>query len=334
MSEVELIRSLRFRKEREAGWKKLEKLLGQVERHGLPNLSFAEADQLAVLYRQAVNSLSLAREISLDKALLDYLDNLCARSYLTVYAPRESVRGLFFRFVRAGGPQAIRRSWVVILVSGLLMAIGAFVGYWLTISDPSWYYAFVPRGLSGGRGPEASEAFLRSVIYNTDDIKLDQLTAFSSSLFAHNTQISIFAFALGIMAGLPTAFLTFYNGTMVGAFFAIYDAKGLGWDLFGWLSIHGVTELSAIVIAAAGGLRLGSAVLFPGRNSRSFALREAGRDATKLAIVAALMLVVAGVLEGIFRQVVTDVNLRLFIGWGIGVLWLSWFVFVGRGEQR
>lgn len=324
------IRSSRFRKEREADWKKLAELLSRTENGGLGALRFSEASELTQLYRSAMNSLSLAREISLDRALLEYLENLCARAYLAIYAPRDSFGDVVVRYFKSGAPQAVRRSWSALLIAFILMAFGIYAAYWLTSDDPTWYYAFVPRELAGGRGPEASEAFLRNAIYGEHSSDLSGLAAFSTSLFAHNTKVSLFSFALGVIAGLPTAFLTFYNGTVIGAFFAIHEAKGLGTDLFGWLSIHGVTELTALLMAAAGGFRLGGAILFPGSYTRSTALRHAGRDAVKLAILAALMLIAAGLLEGFGRQLVTDFWARIAIGWGIGLLWLSWFLFTGR----
>ncbi|MEO0371543.1 MAG: stage II sporulation protein M, partial [Pseudomonadota bacterium] len=67
--------------------------------------------------------------------------------------------------------------------------------------------------------------------------------------------------------------------------------------------------------------------------TRARALREAGRDATKLALVAALMLVAAALLEGFGRQLVQDMGTRLFIGWGIGALWLAWFALGGRSRS-
>ena len=120
---------------------------------------------------------------------------------------------------------------------------------------------------------------------------------------------------------------------MFGAFVALHVNRGLGWDIAGWLSIHGVTELSAICIACGAGLQLGFAVLFPGQRTRAQSLRVAGRDATKLALVAALMLVAAALLEGFGRQLVQDLNTRLWIGWGVGALWLAWFCLAGRRRR-
>ncbi len=330
----QLIRSSRFRQTREAEWKRLSDLVAKVETWGRTRLTLEESLELSALYRQSIHALSLAREISLDQALLSYLENLCARAYFAVYAPRTSLAGIIGRFFGRSAPQAIRRSWKFLALSFAILVFGSWIAFQLTSTDPSWYYAFVPGDLSGGRGPNASREFLRSAIYDEDGHQLGRLAAFSTRLFTHNTQVAIFSFTLGVMAGLPTAFLTFYNGTILGAFFAVHHAKGLSMDLFGWLSIHGVTELAALVIAAAGGLRLGAAVLFPGIYTRTESLRRAGRDATKLALVAALMLVAAGLLEGFGRQLVTDFTSRIAIGWGIGALWLAWFVLAGRGENR
>ncbi|MBM7066341.1 stage II sporulation protein M [Actibacterium sp. 188UL27-1] len=323
------LRSARFRAEREADWTRLDQLVRVVERGGAHQLSYQQAKDLSSLYRQAANSLSVARETSLDAAMLDYLDALVARAYLAVYAPQERLGGLVHRFLTQGAPAAMRRSAPFIGLGFLAMFLGALAGYLLFFEDPAWYNVFLPADLAGGRGPEASTDYLRGVIYD-DDAADGGLAAFASLLFSHNTRIAIFVFGLGIFACAPAFLLTFYNGLIFGAFYALHVDRGLGLDLAGWLSIHGVTELSAICIAAGGGLQLGAAVLFPGTTTRADALRHAGRDAVKLAIVAAIMLFAAAILEGFGRQLVQDRSARLIIGWGIGALWLAWFVFGGR----
>jgi len=186
--ERELIRSARFRKEREAGWQRLGVLLERVEKRGVDGLSYQEANELSSLYREALNSLSLAREISLDRALLEYLQSLCGRAYLAVYAPQRSVITVVKRYFTHRAPQAVRRSAIHFLLAMLFMGIGVFVAYWLTKQDSSWYYAFVGRDFSSGRGPEATEAYLRSVLYGRTDTDAARLAAFSTHLFTHNTR--------------------------------------------------------------------------------------------------------------------------------------------------
>lgn len=329
---TDLIRSARFRKEREADWVRLDGLVTKAETQGLRRMNFTEARDLAALYREATTSLAIAREISLDKGLLAYLEALTARAYLSVYAPQESARGVVARFMSKSGPVALRNSWFYVAMGFLCMGLGGLAGYLLYFDDPAWFYVLMPPELAGGRGPDASTDYLRSVIYQNDPDG-SGLGAFATFLFSHNTRIAIFVFGLGVFLCAPAIALTFYNGLAIGAFVGLHVDRGLGWDLFGWLSIHGVTELSAICIACGGGIQLGAAVLFPGQNTRAEALRHAGKDAAKLAIVAALMLVAAAFLEGFGRQLIQDVNSRLIIGWSIGFLWLAWFFLGGKAKS-
>lgn len=329
MNGDDLIRSARFRKERESEWRRLEQLVLAAESRGLQHMEFAETRDLASLYRQATTSLAIAREISLDKALLGYLEALTARAYLCVYAPQQRLGGLVERFFTKSAPQAMRRSWLYILLGFLCMGLGALAGYLLYFENNDWFYVFMPDELAGGRGPDATTESLRDSIYGHDTGSTG-LGAFATYLFSHNTRIAIFVFGLGVFACAPAILLTFYNGLMLGAFVAVHVDRGLGPDIAGWLSVHGVTEISAICIACGGGLQLGSALLFPGDRTRPDALRHAGRDAVKLALVAAIMLLVAAVLEGFARQLVNDTGTRLAIGWGIGALWLAWFTLAGR----
>lgn len=329
----DLMRSSRFRAEREADWQRLHTITAKAERRGVRSLTFEEARDLATLYRRAINSLSVAREISLDRALLAYLDALCARAYLAVYAPQETMSGVVWRYLSRGAPQAVRRSGWAILLAFFALALGMAAGWLLFISDPSWFTTFIPGELGGGRGPQSSTAQLLEVIYGDTDATGSGLAAFATYLFSHNTQIAIFCFGLGVLACVPSFWLAGYNGVILGLFLGLHFDRGIGTDFVGWLSIHGVTELSAIVIATAGGFRLGLAVIFPGELTRRDQLRRHGPDATKLAILAALMLVAAGILEGFFRQLITDLDLRLAIGWGIGALWLAWLMLAGRGPD-
>ena len=88
------LRSRRFREEREADWLALERLLGRLERRGAAPLSDDDLLAIPVLYRAALSSLSLARAISLDRALLAYLESLCARAYFVVYGVRGRLIGV------------------------------------------------------------------------------------------------------------------------------------------------------------------------------------------------------------------------------------------------
>lgn len=325
----DLIRSTRFRTEREADWQRLERIVALTERNGVRALEFQDARDLAPLYRQAMNSLSAARAISLDRALLDYLEALCCRAYLAVYAPQETLAGLVGRFLVREAPRAVRRTLLQLAIALLAMGAGVVAAYLLCMEDMTWFNTFVPGDLAAGRGPASSRAELLDMLYERQDGVYGQLAAFSSFLFSHNAQIAFLCFSMGVFVCLPSLLLCIYNGLIVGAFAALYADRGLGYDFFAWLSVHGVTEIGAILIASAGGFRLGFAVLFPGRLSRRDALRRQGPDAATLAAVAVLMLFAAAGLEGFARQLILDPELRIGIGWSVGATWAMYFGFAG-----
>ena len=84
----------------------------------------------------------------------------------------------------------------------------------------------------------------------------DGLSVFAAYLFTHNAQVALLAFALGFALCLPTGLLMLYNGATLGAFLALFISRGLGWEIGGWLMIHGVTELFAVVLANIVGIFL------------------------------------------------------------------------------
>jgi len=138
--------------------------------------------------------------------------------------------------------------------------------------------------------------------------------SFATFLFTHNAQIAIFAFALGFAFAVPTILLILYNGLMLGAFVAVFAAKGLGPNVVAWLTIHGTTEIFAICISGAAGVRIGMAIAFPGRLARMDSAVRAGRIAATAMVGTVIMLAVAGLLEGVGRQTIVNDGTRLLIG--------------------
>ncbi|MBB5716239.1 stage II sporulation protein M [Sphingomonas aerophila] len=316
------VNASRFRAAHGAEWEQLERLVTSIERRSVRALSDEDLIALPLLYRATLSSLSVARETSLDRALITYLEQLSTRAYFQIYGVQSSLGSQLGRFFARGWPDAVRALWRETLVVVLFTIAGAFVAYLLVRSDPSWFYALLPEGLANGRDPAASADSLRESLYASDQ---NMLATFAAYLFQNNAQVAIFSFALGFALGIPTILLILYNGLMLGAFFAVFVPKGLGPNFTCWLAIHGTTELFAIFIAGAAGLRIGGAIAFPGRIARVDAAVAAGRSAATAMAGTVVMLAVAGLLEGIGRQTVTNDGLRLLIGLAMLSGWLAYF---------
>jgi len=322
------LKSREFRKEREAGWTELETLVSHAQEHGIRSLSTEDLRRFPLLYRAALSSLSVARSIALDRALLAYLEDLSLRAFLAIYARPLAIRDAIAEFFLRSLPRAIRSISAHVFIALGALLLGALSGFLLVYIDEGWYPVIIPSGLAGGRGPSSTREELRKVLFTSQ--RSGGLLVFANLLFSNNTLVSLLCFGLGVLGGIPTLLLTFANGLMVGAFIALHAHRGLAHDFTGWMLIHGVTELGAIVIFAAAGLRLGELILFPGRHSRADALAINGSAIGEAAVGGVLMLLVAAVLEGIFRQTVANTDQRLAIAFASFVFWTVYFTFVGR----
>jgi uncharacterized membrane protein SpoIIM required for sporulation len=319
------LKSSQFRQEREQSWRELDDLVGRMESRSPSVLEPAELIRLPSLYRAALSSLSVARAISLDRSLLAYLENLANRAYFQIYGPRARLGEVLWQFFDVSWPGAVRALARPILLSIAVMVLSALAGFWLTSANSEWYYTLMPGDLAAGRSPASSTESLRDALYDGGDHDGGLLTVFSSYLFVHNSQIGLLCFSLGIALGVPTLLLLVQNGMMLGSFFALYHSRDLGYELGGWLIIHGGTELLAVALCGGAGLAIADGLLFPGQKARLQSLTERGRLAGLVALGAVLMLAVAGVLEGIGRQVITDDAIRYLIGIGMLLMWTLYF---------
>jgi uncharacterized membrane protein SpoIIM required for sporulation len=318
-----LVNASRFRAAHEEDWTRLETIVSRVERRGIRALAEDDVLMLPLLYRSALSSLSVARETSLDRALVSYLEALCTRAYFQIYGVPTSIWQQLYGFFTRGWPLAVQGLRRETLASALLTLIGALAGFLLVMHDPSLFYTMIPDSIASGRDPSASVESLRATLYHKG--QSDGLATFATYLFTHNAQIAIFAFALGFAFAIPTVLLIVYNGLMLGAFLAVFAAKGLLFQAGGWLFIHGTTEISAIVLAGAAGFRIGTAIAFPGREARTDFAFEAGRGASVAMAGAVVMLIFAGLLEGIGRQTVQVDGTRYLIGSAMLAGWLLYF---------
>ena len=329
-----LLKSNEFRRAREANWRELERLIDTVEKRGMRNLNPDQLQQLPLLYRATLSSLSVARAIALDRHLLLYLENLALRAFLAIYSPPTGFLEAARRFLCHDLPVAVRGARWHFAIALVTLAIGLAIGFWLTVGDEAWFSTFVPSALSEGRGVSSSrESLLNGEIFAPWPGPAVSLGIVANFLFNHNTIVGILTFSLGLMAGVPTILLLAYQGLTLGAFIALHYNRGLTIDFLGWISIHGVTEISAILLCGAGGLLIAEKILFPDRYSRTDSLAIYGPRAAEIAVGAVLMLFVAAILEGVFRQLIASTPWRFAIGAATGFAWLMYYRRVGRAQK-
>jgi len=81
-----------------------------------------------------------------------------------------------------------------------------------------------------------------------------------------------------------------------------------------------------VALCGGAGLAIADAFLFPGQKTRLQSLADRGRVAGLVALGTVVMLAIAGILEGIGRQVITDDLARYGIGLGMLAFWSLYFL--------
>jgi len=147
----------------------------------------------------------------------------------------------------------------------------------------------------------------------------------------NNVSVAFQCFAGGLFAGLGTLFFLVYNGAFSGSLAGYLTAQGLSSTFYAFIATHSAFELTAIVIAGGAGLRIGHALVSPGRLTRRQSLVKASREAMVLVYGVTCMLLIAAALEAFWSS-------ASWIGPGAkygvaAVCWISvfgYFVLQGR----
>lgn len=321
--EAAVLRSDRFRLASESEWTRLDAIVTAMEKGRLRKLSDEDVLALPALYRTAASSLAVARETSLDAATLAYLEGLVQRAWYQVYGPRQGFVRWFADFLGGGLSAAVRAIWLDICIALAVMVAGAVAGWLLVSQDEDWYWTLVPSQFADTRVPGASREVLLKALGTEDSAA--GLSGFAAFLFQNNAGVSILAFALGFAFGIPTLLLLLKEMATLGAMIWLFSTQDLTIDFIAWLSVHGTSELFAILLAGAAGLHVGRAMAFPGDRALMAATAAAGRRSATVMVGVVIMLVVAALLEAFPRQLVGETWERLLIGGSMLAGWLAYF---------
>src|SRR6185437_9136634 len=219
-------------------------------------------------------------------------------------------------------PQTFRRTWRYTAVSFSVFALFSVIGFLGTKYDPEFSELV-------GVSPSFREAYIETKTHWWEDLnEANQVGA--SAIFTNNIQVTIYTFAYGGVFGVGTLFYLAFNGATIAAVLSLTYRAGFGKDLLTFMVAHGVIELSCIFIAGGAGLLIGSAILMPGDLTRADALKTRGMEAVRLMIGVAILLVVAGTIEGFISPVPIDPRVKFGIGGITGLAMYSYLLLVGR----
>lgn len=307
-------------------WEGLEESLVQAARQ-LRGEGASHLEGFPQQYRQVCHHLALARERQYSAGLVDRLNRLVLAGHQCLYGTRNNPWRTWLRYATRGFPARVRALWRPVALAALVF-FGPTVA--LTLAVPRWpelaYYVESPQNLARMEEMYQSgpERFGRKDASDTD------LEMFGFYIW-NNVRIDFQAFASGVALGLGPILFLFWNGVHGGAVAGHLTRVGLGGNFWSFVVTHSALEITALVLAGAGGLRLGQALLSPGRTSRKEALRRAGRETLPLVLGAGVMTALAAFLEAFWSSSAAIPPVVKFgVGGCLWVLVLAYFGFAGR----
>ena len=285
-------------------WDRLAFLLAQSDASGLGQLSRAELQEMALLYRQVAADLSVLRQDSTSRTYAQYVNQLLARAHHIIYSGRKTNLRTLFLFLRDEYPAVFQRQIGYVAASLLVSVAFGVLGAVLTTARPEFMRHFV--------GPEMIATMERHEMWTKSVVSVAPMA--SSWIMTNNLTVSFVTFAGGIVFGLGTFLALFQNGIMLGVIGAACHHYDMSLALWSFVAAHGSLELPSIIIAGGAGFRLGHAMLFPGALRWKESVARGGIEATRLVSGIIPLLVIAGTLEGFFSPSAAPVWLKFTVG--------------------
>lgn len=274
--------------ERVARWKELDALCERLQSSGAGRVGVVERLRLAALYRAACSDLAAADADWLPPRTVESLEALIARAHGVLYR-RGGVDW------EACGRLLLERVPREIVSDGCFrLAFGVFWGCFAAALALVYWRPEIARTVLG---ETMLETLQDSFSQPLEDRPLGANFSMAGFYIWHNASIGLRCFAAGLLFGVGGLFVTVYNAVLIGATF--------GWMLgapqqdvfYEFVAAHGPFELTAIVLCAAAGMRLGFALVDPGPYDRVVSLRRAAERCAPIAALAVVLFTAAAAIE-------------------------------------
>lgn len=253
----------------------------------------ATMSRFAALYRAACADLALADAYQLPPNTVQYLHRLVGRAHNRLYRSRDFNYSAWGEMLLIDAPRRIfndRCVQAAFVIFWGIFILSAFIAY----SRSLWpNYA---HDMLGEAQIEMLETSFADPIAGRNPNANFGMAGFYIN---HNTSIGLKCFAGGILV-IPGLFVTVFNAAILGASFGYMARPDVmaGENFFEFVTAHGPFELTAIVLSAGSGLRIGISWIHTQGLTRGASLRKTAKEAMPIMGAAIILFFLAALIEG------------------------------------
>lgn len=269
---------------RRENWRELESLCVRLEGRSRHKIEPATVTRFGSLYRAVCADLALADAYQLPLGTVQYLHRLVGRAHNLMYRSRTFALSTWAHQLLVEVPQRL------------------FTDNCLRLAFCVFWGVFLLSYMMAGRMPDYAER----VVGKETLMQLEESYSQSPEVHGmmagfyiyHNIGIGLRCFAFGLLFGVGGLFVTVFNAAALGAMFGHMANSPHHDNFFQFVTAHGPFELTAIVLAAAAGMRLGFALVDTRGLSRLASLHRAAQEGMPAVAAAMLMFFMAAMIEG------------------------------------
>ncbi|WP_165917216.1 stage II sporulation protein M [Flaviaesturariibacter aridisoli] len=252
----------------------------------------ATADETAGNFTRLVNDLAYAKTFYPTSKVTVYLNALASRIYLNIYQNRKDPSNRLARFFRYDVPLTIARHYRMLLFVFGLFVVFFSVGFFSALHDKG----FVREVLGNGYVDMTERNIEKG---NPFDVYA-QIGPFLMWIYImlNNIRVCLTYFGEGIVLGIPSLLALGREAIRIGAFEHMFYSHGLGVNAVVTVLLHGLLELTGLILSCGAGLIMGTSFLFPGTQRRMTAFQEGVKDGVKIIVTLIPVFMVAAFIEG------------------------------------
>ncbi|MFW5662245.1 MAG: stage II sporulation protein M [Bacteroidota bacterium] len=289
-----------------------------------------DPDKLSDLYIQVMDDLSYARTFYPRSSVVRYLNQLSSSVHSAVYSTKRESYQRIKTFWLKEVPLVFYDLRKYIFISLLIISISVLIGAVSSANDNQFVRLILGDAYVNMTEQNIAEGDPLAVYKDENQVGM----FFGITL--NNIWVTFRTFAFGVLFIFGTAYVLFVNGVMLGAFHHMFYKHGVLMDAFKTVWIHGTLEISAIVIAGAAGILLGSSFLFPGTYPRMASFRMGAQKGAKAIAGLVPIFILAGLLESfVTRYTEMPLFLTIFIiGSSLFFVVFYYIVYPGMLSKR